>query len=156
MRLIALYDIMPEKKNTAFARVHISFDGRVNKWFLGPNAKERYMNEVQVLEYLEKKDCLFVPRILAKDDSELKIETTNCGQMVDRLNDDKCQSLFKELESYGVRHGDQAVRNITYNANLGRFCIIDFEFATILEEGYDPGPEPMSQFNRDDFQQSME
>ena len=78
--------------------------------------------------------------LIGKDDSELKIETTNCGQMVQRLSEDKCQALFKELETFGVRHGDQAVRNITYNANLGYFCIIDFEFATILEEGYDQGP----------------
>ncbi|MDG1701344.1 MAG: serine/threonine protein phosphatase [Opitutae bacterium] len=142
---------MGEKKNTAYARVHIAFDGRVNKWFLGPNAQERYSNEVQVLQYLEKKKCTFVPRLLAKNDSEFKIETTNCGQMVERLNEDKCKALFDELEAYGVRHGDQAVRNITYNAKLGRFCLIDFEFATILEEGYDPGPKPMTRFNREDF-----
>ena len=73
---------MGEKKNTAYARVHIAFDGRVNKWFLGPKAQERYANEVQVLRYLEKKKCTFVPRLLSKDDSEFKIETTNCGQMV--------------------------------------------------------------------------
>ena len=142
---------MQEKKNTAFARVNISFDGRVKKWFLGPNAKERFANEVQVLEYLERKRCTFVPRLLVKDNAELKIETTNCGQIVQRLSEDKCQALFKELETFGVRHGDQAVRNITYNANIGRFCIIDFEFATILEEGYDPGPKPSTQFNREDF-----
>ena len=147
---------MQEKKNTAFARVHISFDGLVKKWFLGPNAKERFANEVQVLEYLERKRCTFVPRLLAKDDSELKIETTNCGQMVQRLSEDKCRALFNELETFGVRHGDEAVRNITYNANLGRFCLIDFEFATILEEGYEPGPKPSTQFNREDFKISKD
>ena len=147
---------MQEKKNTAFARVHISFDGRVKKWFLGPNAKERFANEVQVLEYLERKSCTFVPRLLIKDDTDLKIETTNCGQMVQRLSEDKRQALFEELETFGVRHGDQAVRNITYNANLGRFCIIDFEFATILEEGYIPGPNPSTEFNLGDFKRSKD
>lgn len=147
---------MQEKKNTAFARVHILYDGRVNKWFLGPNAKERYANEVQVLEYLERKRCTFVPRLLNKEGKDLKIETTNCGHMVEHLSDDKCQSLFQELESYGVRHGDQAVRNITYNADLGRFCLIDFEFATILEEGYDPGPKPITKFSRDDLKTSKD
>ena len=147
---------MQEKKNTAFARVHISFDGRVRKWFLGPNAKERFANEVQVLEYLEKKGCIFVPRLLAKNDAELKIETTNCGQMVQRLSEDKCQALFKELETFGVLHGDQAVRNITYNGNLGRFCVIDFEFSKILEEGYGPGLIPNTLFNREDFKTSKD
>lgn len=145
---------MREKKNTAYAKVQIAFDGRVKKWFFGPNAKERYANEVQVLEYLERKKCTFVPRLLAKDDSEFRIETTNCGQMVERLNDKKCQALFDELETYGVRHRDQAVRNITYNAKLGRFCLIDFEFATILEDGYDPGPKSSTQFNQEDFKKS--
>ena len=46
---------MQEKKNTAFARVHISFDGRVKKCCLGPNAKERFANEVRVLEYLRER-----------------------------------------------------------------------------------------------------
>ena len=147
---------MQEKKNTAFSRVHISFDGRVNKWFFGPNAKERYANEVQVLEYLESKRCTFVPHLLKKDDNELKIETTNCGHMVECLSDNKSKSLFQELETFGVRHGDPAVRNITYNADLGRFCLIDFEFATILEEGYDPGPKPITKFNRDDLKTSKD
>ncbi|MAV39283.1 MAG: serine/threonine protein phosphatase [Puniceicoccaceae bacterium] len=132
---------MQEKKNSAFARVQITYDGRVSKWFLGPQAKERYANEVQVLEYLEKQSCPFVPHLLSKEDSELKIETTNCGQKVEHLSEEKCRALFDELESYGVRHRDQALRNITYNAQLGRFCLIDFEFATILEPGYDPGPD---------------
>ena len=26
------------------------------------------------------------------------------------------------------------MRNITYSQNMGRFCVIDFEFATILDE----------------------
>lgn len=132
---------MQEKKNTAFARVQIAYDGRVSKWFLGPQAEARYANEVQVLEYLQKKACPFVPKLLSKEDSELKIETTNCGQKVEHLSKQKCRALFDELESYGVRHRDQALRNVTYNAQLGRFCLIDFEFATILEPGYDPGPE---------------
>jgi hypothetical protein len=39
------------------------------------------------------------------------------------------------LEQYGVRHNDPFPRNVTYNADMGRFCLIDFEFATILESG---------------------
>ena len=30
---------------------------------------------------------------------------------------------------------DRELRNITYRASDGRFCIIDFEFATLLEGG---------------------
>ncbi|MFQ3271692.1 MAG: hypothetical protein ACI9A1_002019, partial [Lentimonas sp.] len=39
------------------------------------------------------------------------------------------------------RHDDAEVRNITYDARQGRFCVIDFEFATILVPGYPPSPE---------------
>jgi len=33
-----------------------------------------------------------------------------------------------------VRHDDADPRNITYRFGDGRFCLIDFEFATILPE----------------------
>jgi hypothetical protein len=36
------------------------------------------------------------------------------------------------LEKFGVRHDDADPRNITYRFSDGRFCLIDFEFATIL------------------------
>ncbi len=140
---------MVEKKNSAFARVHISYDGRVQKWFLGPQAKARYENEVRVLEYLASKDCNFVPRLLEKDAIEFKITTTNCGHKVEYLSNKKCNALFDELEKYGVRHKDQALRNITYSAQIGRFCLIDFEFASILEKGFDAGPEPFFNPNLD-------
>jgi hypothetical protein len=31
-----------------------------------------------------------------------------------------------------VRHDDPDVRNVTYRFSDGRFCVIDFEFATLL------------------------
>ena len=52
-----------------------------------------------------------------------------------------------------MRHEDAALRNITYNERSGRFCVIDFEFATILEAGYPPSPEMKSHVNRDLFRQ---
>ena len=67
----------------------------------------------------------------------LKIVTTNCGTRVDRVNPERQSELFAELEKYGVRHEDRNVRNITYRVSDGRFCIIDFEFATILGDGAD-------------------
>jgi tRNA A-37 threonylcarbamoyl transferase component Bud32 len=42
--------------------------------------------------------------------------------------------LFAELEKFGVRHDDPDMRNVTYRFSDGRFCLIDFEFATILPE----------------------
>ena len=59
--------------------------------------------------------------------------TTNCGTRVDHLDDARCRELFAELEPYGVRHDDADIRNVTYRQSDGRFCLIDFEFATILE-----------------------
>jgi hypothetical protein len=43
--------------------------------------------------------------------------------------------VFAELEQFGVRHEDRELRNITYRVDDGRFCVIDFEFATILDRG---------------------
>ena len=45
---------MHEAKNTARAVVRIGYDGRVHKTFKGPQARERFENEVRVLDFLQK------------------------------------------------------------------------------------------------------
>ena len=124
---------MREAKNTQRALVRIGFDGTVRKLFRGPNAAERFANEVRVLKYLEKRKCPFVPRLLDSQEETLEISTSNCGAIVQHISEDKAQELFGELQKYGVRHDDPFPRNITYRATDGRFCVIDFEFAEILE-----------------------
>jgi len=126
---------MQEVKNTARATVRIGFDGRVHKTFRGHLARERFEHEVRVLRLLEERGCTFVPRLLEVDGEELRIVTTNCGGRVDQLNPERQRELFAELEPFGVRHEDRELRNITYRVADGRFCIIDFEFATILDDG---------------------
>jgi tRNA A-37 threonylcarbamoyl transferase component Bud32 len=128
---------MHEMKDTPRALVRISFDGRVHKTFRGHLARERFTQEVRVLKHLEKAGCPFVPRLIEVHPEELKIVTTNCGTRVDQVNPERQQELYAELEPYGVRHEDRELRNITYRAADGRFCIIDFEFATILGDGPD-------------------
>jgi tRNA A-37 threonylcarbamoyl transferase component Bud32 len=139
---------MYEAKNTARAVVHIGYDGRVHKTFKGPQARERYENEVRVLDFLQKHGCTFVPQIIEKDDETLNLVTSNCGARVDHVSDEKKKRIFAELEQYGVQHDDAEVRNITYDARQGRFCVIDFEFATILVPGYPPSPEMKSNPDR--------
>jgi predicted Ser/Thr protein kinase len=126
---------MHEMKDTARATVRIGYDGRVHKTFRGHQAKERFDHEVRVLRYLEERGCTFVPRLVEVEPETLKIVTTNCGRRVDQLNAERQQEVFAELESFGVRHEDRELRNITYRVSDGRFCVIDFEFATILDDG---------------------
>jgi len=126
---------MHEMKDTPRALVRISYDGRVHKTFRGHLARERFEQEVRVLRHLEKAGCPFVPRLLEAFPEELKIITTNCGTRVDQVNPERQRELFAELEPYGVRHEDRELRNITYRASDGRFCVIDFEFATLLGSG---------------------
>ena len=121
-------------KDTQRATVQVCFDGSVRKAFHGPKAEERFANEVRVLRYLEKAGCDFVPRLISADPEKLVLVTTNCGSRVDRLDPARCKELFAELEHYGVRHDDADLRNVTYRQQDGRFCLIDFEFATLLEE----------------------
>jgi len=125
---------MLKVKDTLRATVHLSFDGRVYKAYHGPDALKRFTNEVKVLKYLEARGCPFVPRLLESDPAQLRIVTTNCGTRVERIDAERAQRLFAELENYGVRHDDADPRNITYRFSDGRFCLIDFEFATILPE----------------------
>ena len=126
---------MHDIKDSKQATVRIGYDGKVHKYYHGPMARERYENEKKVLQYLKKKDCPFVPRILDSCDDQLYLMTSNCGRIADQISDKKVAVLFDELQQYGVRHEDPYARNITYSPQLGRFCIIDFEFATILETG---------------------
>lgn len=124
---------MLQVKDTLRATVRISFDGRVHKTFRGPQAEERFANEVRVLKYLEDKACPFVPRLLESYPEQLKIVTSSAGARVEHLDEERTKELFAELETYGVRHDDPEMRNVTYRQQDGRFCIIDFEFATILK-----------------------
>jgi len=125
---------MDQVKDTLRALVRIGYDGRVYKTFRGPAAKIRFDNEVKVLRYLEEKGCTFVPKLLESDPEELRIVTTNCGGRVDHLDDERRREIFAELEPFGVRHDDAETRNVTYRKTDGRFCLIDFEFATILDD----------------------
>lgn len=125
---------MPEAKNTRRASVHIGYDGRVHKTYRDKNADERMRTEVAVLEHLGKQNCPFVPKLVEVDWDHKKIVTTNCGTRVQHLSDKKIKSLFAQLEKYGVRHEDPFLRNITYRNTDGQFCLIDFEFATLLDD----------------------
>ena len=126
---------MDQVKDTLRALVRIGYNGRVYKTFRGPKAEERFDNEVKVLKHLEEKGCTFVPRLLEADRAQLKIVTTNCGGRVDHLDEERQREIFAELLPFGVRHDDAEMRNVTYRQSDGRFCLIDFEFATILPEG---------------------
>lgn len=125
---------MQEVKNTQRALVRIGYDGLVHKTFRGPQAYARFENEVRVLRHLEERGCGFVPKLVEAQEADLKIVTTNCGSRVDQVNPERLKELFDELETFGVRHDDPEIRNITYRKTDGRFCIIDFEFAEILDK----------------------
>ena len=120
-------------KDTLRATVRITYDGRVIKTFRGPKAEDRFETEVRVLRHLERAGCTFVPRLLESDPAQLRIVTTSCGNRVEHLDEARARELFAELLPYGVRHDDAEVRNVTYRQSDGRFCLIDFEFATILD-----------------------
>ena len=123
---------MLKVKDTLRATVNLTFDGRVFKNYHGPDAATRFATEVRVLRHLEARGCPFVPRLLEADEKQLRIVTTNCGTRVEHLDAARAQELFAELEKFGVRHDDRDKRNVTYRQSDGRFCVIDFEFATLL------------------------
>lgn len=135
---------MLQVKDTLRSTVRLSYEGLVYKTFRGPDAAARFENEVKVLQFLEAQNCLFVPRMVKSVPSELQIVTTNCGSRVEHLDEARIRELFLELESYGVRHDDPALRNVTYRQSDGRFCVIDFEFATILPGTCPPQSSPPS------------
>ncbi len=123
---------MLKVKDTLRSTVNLTFDGRVIKAYHGPDAVPRFDREVQILRHLEAKGCNFVPRLLVADRHRVRIITTNCGTRVDHLDAARTKELFAELETFGVRHDDPDMRNVTYRQSDGRFCLVDFEFATLL------------------------
>ena len=125
---------MQQVKDTLRSTVNLTWDGRVIKVYHGTNAHARFENEVRVLRHLEACGCGFVPRLLEADEAKLRIVTTNCGSHVEHLDAERTREVFAELEKFGVRHDDPDMRNVTYRQSDGRFCLIDFEFATILSE----------------------
>jgi tRNA A-37 threonylcarbamoyl transferase component Bud32 len=131
---------MLKVKDTLRSTVHLTFDGRVVKVFHGPKADERFANEVRILHHLEARGCNFVPRVLEADAEKLRLITNNCGSRVEHLDERRTKELFAELEQFGVRHDDPEMRNVTYRPSDGRFCIIDFEFATLLPAAGSPPP----------------
>lgn len=129
---------MLKVKDTLRATVNLTFDGRVIKNYHGPDAQKRFENEVRVLKHLHDRGCNFIPRLLEADPSQPRIITSNCGGRVQHLDESRRKELFAELEQYGVRHDDPDMRNVTYRQSDGRFCLIDFEFATILPSSEKP------------------
>jgi len=133
---------MRDIKDSKSCSLRIGYDGKVHKRYRGPLARKRFENEVAVLRYLEQKGCPFVPRLLDVDPDSLYIVTTNSGTRADKISEERARAIFEELENdYGVRHLDPYARNVTYNPRIGRFCLIDFEFASILETGVSLTPE---------------
>ena len=122
---------MKEIKDTVRATVRVGYDGRVHKTFRGTDRDKRYAREKEVLMALKERGCDFVPELLEWDDDELTIVTTNCGSPVDKLGEARVRELFESLHKFGVKHGDEFLRNITYDAKRGRFCVIDFELAEL-------------------------
>ena len=126
---------LKDLKDGIRSHVRIDFKGNVHKTFRGHEKAQRCENEVRILRALETRSCPYVPRLLEHHLEQHYIVTTNCGRPAPDISRPKSDALFADLESeYGVRHDDPEPRNITYCQQLGRFCLIDFELATLLPE----------------------
>lgn len=124
---------MLKLKDTERSLVSLTFDGHVVKEYRGHLKRQRMENEIRVLQHLERVSCPFVPRLISCDREMLRIVVTACGVSATHVHPLKRLQLFNELKEYGVEHEDAELRNITYDARRGQFCIIDFEFARIID-----------------------
>jgi hypothetical protein len=132
---------MQEMKDTRRALVRIAYDGLVHKTFRGHQAAERFENETRVLRYLTSRGCDITPKVIEVYPEELRLVTSNCGQRVEHISEKRVRELYSDLEKqFQVRHDDAYARNITYRTSTGDLCLIDFEFATILDPAAPPGP----------------
>ena len=125
---------MLKLKDTERSLVSLTFDGCVVKQYRGHLMRQRMENEIRVLEHLKRVACPFVPRLVSFDRTAMHITVTACGVAATHVSPAKLQQLFDELREYGVEHEDAEMRNITYDARAGQFCVIDFEFARIIDQ----------------------
>lgn len=125
---------MLKLKDTERSLVSLTFDGCVVKQYRGHLMRQRMENEVRVLEHLKRVCCPFVPRLVSCDRLAVQIVVTSCGVSATHVSPAKLNQLFQELREYGVEHEDAELRNITYDARAGQFCVIDFEFARIIDQ----------------------
>ena len=137
-------------KDSPRATVRMLSNGHVEKVYGHRHALARLKNEVRVLKYLEGQECIFVPRLIDWDLRQKRIVMSYCGQSVQYLPAERVKEIFAELTEFGVQHDDPELRNITYDARLGRFCVIDFEFATILH------PAQTTEVNVAEYEQSLQ
>lgn len=125
---------MLKLKDTERSLVSLTFDGCVVKQYRGHLMRQRMENEIRVLEHLKRVCCPFVPRLVSCDRQAVQIVVTACGVSATHVSPAKLNQLFEELREYGVEHEDAELRNITYDARAGQFCVIDFEFARIIDQ----------------------
>jgi tRNA A-37 threonylcarbamoyl transferase component Bud32 len=126
---------MRDLKDGIRSLVRIDYFGHVHKYYRGTDKETRCATEVKILKVLEERKCNNVPKLLDYNLEECWIKTTNCGSPASEITKQKVEYLFKHLEyRFGVIHDDPEPRNITYNEQLGEFCIIDFELATLIEQ----------------------
>jgi hypothetical protein len=62
---------MNQVKDTERASVRIGYDGKVHKVFRGHLARERFNNEVRILQLLEDRGCSLVPSLLVSFPDDL-------------------------------------------------------------------------------------
>ncbi|MCU0712939.1 MAG: hypothetical protein MUC43_12830 [Pirellula sp.] len=123
---------MTPLKDTKRAFVLRTGNGHIRKTFTGPKREIRFWNEVRILRHLNEKGCPFVPKLICIDAPTFTIIVSYAGEPVQRISDNKLNMIFSSLEEYGVRHQDQASRNILYNHKAGEFSVIDFELAELI------------------------
>ncbi len=120
-------------KDTERSCVLKSFDGFVHKQYRGTHAHQRLENEVRCLSILNIGGVILFLDSSRLIEQTLAIIQSDCGVAVEHLVDWRLGQLFDSLHAFGVSHGDRNLRNVTYRAKDGRFCIVDFELAAIME-----------------------
>ena len=75
-----------------------------------------------------------MPRLLNADEAKVRIITSNRGTRVEHLDEARTKEILPNWKSSACATMIPDIRNVTYRQKDGRFCLIDFEFATILPE----------------------
>jgi len=92
----------------------------VIKEFKGHKSQTRFQNEVDILKFLNEKNCDFVPQLIESDKKSLKIVTTYTGETLEEIDEFKHADIHNRLESLGVTHNDSPANSDSFHPNLLR------------------------------------
>ena len=115
--------------------VKIDFYGNVHKYFRGTDKEKRFTNEIRILKASNNVAVNMCPATSnpTRVSSTLLPATVALQLQISQRKKPRKSFVISKKNMVSATM-IRFPRNITYDPNEGRFCVIDFELATLLDD----------------------